>query len=902
MRHFAHDPVLVLLSFIVACLASYAALQLSSRVVVARGWPRAAWLAWSAVTMGVGIWSMHFIAMLAVRIGIPIGYDIPLLLLSVVVAVAASAVAFYMAARPRPSPTMLLAASLFMGPAIAGMHYTGMASVRFEARIAYDAWLVALSVIIAITASRAALHLAIAFREDAPERGRWARPLSAVVMGTAVSGMHYTGMWAATFTPTPGRLPVPGRAILATDALAYVVAITAMLIVTVTLIAVALDRSVRAKTAEALEMRESEQRIRVLLEGVRDHAIFSLDPAGKISSWNAGAQRMFGYAAEEIVGRPVDLLCPAEAVARGLPDQERVEAARTGRFEDEGWRVRRDGSRFWGNIVVSSLYDADGHLSGFSKLVRDVTERRRADEALRESEERLRFALQAARMATWELDPATGILRWSGEQSDPRGMPRQLVEETFEDLLQRIHPDDRESVRASIARIRTQGLVDVDYRVVGRSGLVRWINTKGRRIGDGQRSGRIVGISIDITERRELEEQLRQSQKIEAVGQLAGGIAHDFNNLLTVIQTNVEFLREGVSPGSDDHETLQEVITASKRAASLTRQLLAFSRKQLMQPRVLDLNAVVSGLAPMLRRLIGEDIAVSLSLAPDAPAVLADPGQIEQVLVNLAVNARDAMPRGGTLTIGTAAAELSEADAEGRPGLLAGRYARLTVSDTGTGIDPAIQPRVFEPFFTTKEAGKGTGLGLSTVYGIVKQSGGYIWLDSIPGRGATFTIYLPHAQATSIELPAAPGSGTLPSGSETLLLAEDEEAVRRLGRRILERQGYRILEAVDGVQALEVAAAHEGRIHGLVTDVVMPRMGGRELAERMTAARPGIAILFLSGYTNDEILRRGLIDPNVAFLQKPFTSGALVTAVRRVLDAAGRPGQRTPASPAVVTG
>jgi two-component system, cell cycle sensor histidine kinase and response regulator CckA len=372
---------------------------------------------------------------------------------------------------------------------------------------------------------------------------------------------------------------------------------------------------------------------------------------------------------------------------------------------------------------------------------------------------------------------------------------------------------------------------------------------------------------------------------MEAVGQLAGGIAHDFNNPLTVIKGNCEMLLV-TEPTEACREAITEVLTASDRAAALTRQLLAFSRKQVMQLRPLDVNAVIRDLEPMLRRLIGEHIAVDTRLDPSLATAMADQGQLEQILVNLAVNARDAMANGGELRIETANLT-ADATHRGRGvDVPPGCYVVLSVTDTGVGIAPRIQPRLFEPFLTTKAAGKGTGLGLSTVYGIIKQSGGVVGVESEPGKGATFTAYLPCAPTAILD--AIPREGPRPkepAGTETILVAEDESALRKLVRQVLERQGYHVLEASNGAAALETADAYQGRIDALVTDVVMPVMGGRELSERLRDRRPDVRVLFMSGYSNEDIVGIAMTNPLVTFLQKPFVPKALIGAVRDLLDA-----------------
>jgi two-component system cell cycle sensor histidine kinase/response regulator CckA len=388
----------------------------------------------------------------------------------------------------------------------------------------------------------------------------------------------------------------------------------------------------------------------------------------------------------------------------------------------------------------------------------------------------------------------------------------------------------------------------------------------------------------DVTERRRLQQQVLQAQKMEAVGRLAGGIAHDFNNLLTVITSYSDLLLEGLEQDDPRRDDLEQVRKAAEGAAALTRQLLAFSRQQVVEPRVISLNAVVEGFEKMLRRVIGEDVELATSLAPELGPVKADLGQLEQILMNLVVNARDAMPTGGKLTIETASVEHVPGDATGGGARAGRRFVMLAVSDTGCGMDEATKARIFEPFFTTKEPGKGTGLGLATVYGIVKQSGGLIWVYSEPGQGTSFKIYLPQVDAT-----AAPGAAALDApaarGTETVLLVEDAAAVRAVTKQALGRHGYTVLEAPNGEAALRLAQKHRGPIHLLLTDVVMPALSGRQLAEQLAALRPDMRVLYASGYTDDAVVRHGIVEAKAAYLQKPFTPDTLARKVRAVLDA-----------------
>ena len=394
----------------------------------------------------------------------------------------------------------------------------------------------------------------------------------------------------------------------------------------------------------------------------------------------------------------------------------------------------------------------------------------------------------------------------------------------------------------------------------------------------------VQGIARDITERRQLEAQLRQAQKMEAIGQLAAGVAHDFNNLLTAINGYSSLALQKVSEEGPIKGYLEEIRKAGERAANLTRQLLAFGRKQMLQPVALNLNDVVSDLNKMLRRLIGEDIKLTAKFDPGLMQIKADPGQIEQVLVNLVVNARDAMPQGGNLTIETANFEVDREYAAKHVGVQPGSYVMMAVSDTGTGMDDETKARIFEPFFTTKEKGRGTGLGLSTVYGIVKQSGGNIWVYSELGEGTAFKVYLPQLKEAVVSVAKAAVEAEAPGGSETILVVEDEDVVRGLARKILEQLGYQVIDANGVAEATRLCREYPGEIHLLLTDVVMPEASGQEIANRMKARRPNTRVLFMSGYTDEAIVHHGVVDSDVAFIQKPFTPVALAKKIREVLD------------------
>jgi two-component system, cell cycle sensor histidine kinase and response regulator CckA len=444
-----------------------------------------------------------------------------------------------------------------------------------------------------------------------------------------------------------------------------------------------------------------------------------------------------------------------------------------------------------------------------------------------------------------------------------------------------VHPEDRP---IPVAQLLARGELILELRWKRKDGAGITVRASGRVIRDaGGNVEYFDNVIEDVTQQRVLEMQLQQARKMEAIGQLAGGVAHDFNNLLTVILGSADLLLTAPSAGSSDREEIGDIRRAAMRAAELTRQLLAFSRQQVLQPKVLDLNHVVEGMEKMLGRLIGAEVDLRTRLAPDLGAVRADPSQLEQIILNLAVNARDAMPEGGELTVETANANLDAPYVAAHGPVPPGSYVMLAVSDTGVGMDQATQARVFEPFFTTKEMGKGTGLGLATVYGIVKQSGGFIWLYSEPGQGATFKIYLPRVVTGTDAATAVTDPGVL-IGTETVLLVEDEDAVRTLTQRVLEGQGYTVLVAEDGPTALALAGRHSGAIHLLISDVVMPKMRGREVASRLAELRPETKVLFISGYAGEAATRRGILEAGMAFLQKPFTVEGLARKVREVLD------------------
>ena len=630
-------------------------------------------------------------------------------------------------------------------------------------------------------------------------------------------------------------------------------------------------------------VKASDERFRLVASATND-VIWDWDLRSNTLVWNDAVETVFGH-------RQVNIRPHVDWWYDHLHPEDREDVVSSiHKVIDKGgsswsaqYRYRRgDGTYATAMDRGYVSRDSTGTPVRMIGTMTDVTERTRSEAAIR-FQAQLLNAVQQAVVAT---DPLGNVIFWNRFAEDLYGW---TAEEAIGKHIQELTPAPflREHAADIVERTAAGGSWTGEFLIQGKSGksFPTLLTSSPIRDDKGRILG-LVGVSIDLTDRRSLEEQFRQSQKMDAVGRLAGGIAHDFNNLLTVIRLNTEIIIEGLDPADPRADDVKQIRSAADRASALTRQLLAFSRKQILQPRVLDLNTVVSSLEPMLQRLIGEDIIISAT--PGARGyVVADPGQLEQVLVNLVVNARDAMPDGGRITIETMNIELDENYTSEHSPIIPGRYIALAVGDTGIGMDKVTREHAFDPFFTTKEAGKGTGLGLATVYGIVKQSGGYVWIQSEPGLGSTIKVYLPEVSAAAAFTSAAENTSTpkvVARGSETILLVEDEDAVRSLTCRILQKQGYRVLTAEDGRAAMRIATGEEGRIDLVLTDIVMPGLNGRGLVEKLTGVRPTIKSLYMSGYTDDDIVRRGFVEPSRSFLQKPFTSEVLIQTVRKVLD------------------
>ena len=742
-----------------------------------------------------------------------------------------------------------------------------------------------------------------------------------------------------------------------------------------------------------------------LLANVND-AVIATDLDRRITSWNKGAEQLYGWQAAEAIGQPInELLLHTELDTHPFPDLYQYLHAHEV-WRGESIHRHKDGARIQALVTISAVKDTSGKAVGTVGVVHDITQQKVAEAALRTSEERfkkafnaspaamsitrvrdsqiidvndafitladyarheilghtfgdlkmniegqnaiearfyrdgtvrnqetifqnkqgerrhilfsadlmelagelhlltiafditdrkqaearLQIALTATHMGVWELDLRSEQIFWSPECYQIFGRTEPVLVQA--DFIAFLHPEDRVRAYENFAQaVTTHQLYTDEFRIVRADGEVRWLSNLGQATYNEQGAPlRVVGTVQDITTRKnaevehtQLEEQFHQSQKLETIGRLAGGVAHDFNNLLTVIQGYSDMLLSQVGTESPLYSKLDQISRASKRAADLTSQLLAFSRRQMLTPSIVDLNQVISNLQRMLERLIGEDILLMVVLHPTLWTVRVDSGRIEQVIMNLVVNARDAMPTGGVLTIESDNVILDQQTQRNHPEAPNGPYVLLAITDTGCGMDEPVRAQIFEPFFTTKEQGKGTGLGLSTAYGIVKQSGGDITVESTPTLGSTFKVYLP---ATRHMPPGdnVPMERSLMRGSETVLLVEDEEMVRDLVQFSLEEAGYRVLAAASGRAALALAAAHPTPIEIVVTDVVMPQMSGRELAEQFELLYPAMKVLFISGYTDDAVVRHGLLTAEVAFLQKPFSPHALLAKVRTLLD------------------
>jgi len=630
-----------------------------------------------------------------------------------------------------------------------------------------------------------------------------------------------------------------------------------------------------------------EGRFQLLVDAVTDYAIYMLDPKGIVSSWNAGAQRFKGYTQDEILGEHFSRFYTDEDKATELPRRALETAAREGKFEAEGWRLRKDGTRFWAHVVIDPIWDTQGNLLGFAKITRDLTERKKTQEALKESEERFRLLVQGVTdYAIYMLDPKGRVTNWNAGAQRIKGYTQDEILGTH--FSQFYTDEDRatELPRRALETAAREGRFEAEGWRLRKDGTRFWASVVIDRIQNDM--GEIIGfakITRDITERRQAQEALAQArealfqaQKMEAVGQLTGGVAHDFNNLLTVIVNSLDLLTRNTHDARD-MRLIESAQRAAERGAKLTQQLLAFSRRQPLQPALHNPNILIGGFEAILRRGCGELVRLKLALAQGVRSISVDAPQFEAALLNLIVNARDAMPDGGSLTITTGNVTVGETG-HVPAGLKPGPYVSITVEDTGSGIAPEVLDRVFEPFFTTKEVGKGTGLGLSQVYGFVTQSGGHIKVDSTLGEGTKITMLLP-AQGNGDEAEEDEDGTERPAqeSAGTVLIVEDEPAVLEVASDIFDSLGYDVLTATDSQKAIAVLES-DAAIDVMFSDVIMPNgMNGVELSRKAREMRPSLKVLLASGYPMSALPSEGL-GAGVSFISKPYRWTELADKLR----------------------
>lgn len=640
-------------------------------------------------------------------------------------------------------------------------------------------------------------------------------------------------------------------------------------------------------------LRISQNRFRMVARATND-VLREWDLINNLVWWNENLEKVFGYRRKNIeqgVESWSKNLHPAD-YDRVLGEIKEIIENDQNYWSSEYRYRRKDGT--YADVLDRGYVERDGKGRAIKMIgaMMDITERKKTENDLRESKERLAIAQQIAEIGSFDWNFRTSEIITSKQLEKIYGADENF-NNSYEYWLQFIHPDDLAKVENDLNEAIQKGELDNEFRIITKDKAVHWIQSYMKVFyDDAKQPYRIVGINMDITKRRtaeedlrKSEEQLRQSQKLESVGRLAGGIAHDFNNMLTAINGYSDLILRTLDEDSSLRRKIIEIKKAGEQSAQLTQQLLAFSRRQMLQPKLIDLNQIVLDMSQMLNRLIGEDIQLSLDLHENICCVEADPGQLSQVLMNLVINARDAMPEGGKLRVSTNNLHLVEEDVADRPPMTAGQYVILSIEDTGGGIDKDTLQYIFEPFFTTKNAGMGTGLGLSTVYGIVKQSGGYIWADSEVNEGTTFRVFLPYVEAEETNLSKIEHQVSNPlKGSETILLVEDEEAVRSLIRQILQTYGYNVIEAENGIKALKICRKDRPQLDLLITDIVMPQMNGHRLAEELAKIYPQIKVLFTSGYVGDKSLLNDTKKRDKNFIAKPFTSNLLTNKVRKILD------------------
>ena len=655
------------------------------------------------------------------------------------------------------------------------------------------------------------------------------------------------------------------------------------------------DRSLMRDSAGTTELVDA-RRLQLLIDAVVDYAIYMLDPQGHVMSWNSGAVRLKGYKAEEIVGQSFKNFYTNEDRSAGVPERALQTARDTGRFHAEGWRVRKDGSRFWASVVIDAIRDQKGTLVGFAKVTRDITERQFAQQQLIESESRYRKLIESViDYAIFQLDAAGFVTTWNTGAQRIKGYDKsEIVGQHFS----RFYTEEDRAAgipQRAIDTARQTGRYEAEGWRVRKDGSRFWASVVIDAIHDDE--GEFIGfakVTRDITDRyhaqqelKETQAQLAASQKMDAIGQLSGGIAHDFNNLLMIVIGNLETAQQQATKLANATLTraLSNAMRGAQRAAALTSRLLAFSRRQALDPKPLDVNKFLAGSTEFLQRSLGEMIQIEMVGSAGLWMIEADPNHLESALVNLAINARDAMPDGGKLTIEGSNVFADEDYSRRNPEVAPGQYVVICVTDTGAGMTPEVASRVFEPFFTTKELGRGTGLGLSQVYGFVKQSGGHVKIYSEVGHGTTVKLYFPRLQGKNLE-----DDGDLDTTldqsdlSETVLVVEDDADLRVYLADVLRGLKYRVITCPNAQAAIEVLKANDRHIDLLLTDIVMPEKNGRELGHDAARLRPGLRILYMTGYSRNAVVHQGRLDEGVDLMQKPVSQLELASRVRMALD------------------
>jgi PAS domain S-box-containing protein len=882
-----YDPLLVAVSAVIAIAASYAALDLASRVTAAHSAARAIWLFGGATAMGIGIWSMHYVGMVAFQLPVAVLYDVGMVLVSLLAAVFASAVALWVVSRREMTVAQAVSGSTVMGSGISLMHYTGMAAMRLPALMSFDLFLVALSILIAIIVSWVALWLAFRLRAGAGAGWSWKKLATAVLMGAAILSMHYTGMAAARFEFSESMVSASAGVDISSLGTAAIVVST----FTILGLAIAVSLVDRRFSAHAAELQATELQHQQLLRQVIDtnpQLVFLKDWDGRFVLVNKAVAELYGTTVESLVGkRDADFNPDKEQVEHFLRDDRQVMSSGLSKLiPEEPVTDSRTGETRWFQTMKVPLLSSNGGAPQVLGVATDVTRRRHSDEQLRRTSYTLQTLIDAAPLAIYALDAEGRVRSWNRAAEQTFGWP---ATEVVGQPLATVPKNAQDEFRDSLARLfRGEALTGLQVRRTRRDGITVDIRVCAAptRASDGSIDG-VIAIAEDVTERKSIGEQLRQAQKMEAIGQLTGGMAHDFNNILTIVITNAVLLRDQIAAEEAEMRSeLGELHRAALRGAELIRKLMAFSRQRPLELRPVNLAEVISDVERALRRLLPASVEVSSQADHNGRLTInGDVGAIEQMLFNLATNARDAMPNGGALRVAVYRAWLDDEHRRTRGWGTAGEYIVLAVSDTGCGMSPETQARVFDPFFTTKEVGKGTGLGMAMVYGLVKQHEGYIDLYSEPGHGTTIRLYFP-AVASDVQAKESEPAVVAPvvGGTERILVVDDEEGIRRSAARVLRRFGYEVEEAADGKAALAVLEGAATRFDLVLSDLVMPRMGGWALYEELRRRDVKTRALLMSGYTAEDIRALSGADPRLTFLNKPWTVTDLLRRVREVLD------------------